>query len=580
MQIAIGNNYYSLKELSWEEKQEIPLSMLSKYGDWTWDFSKEYPQYEKGLLRFKYKTFQLDDVSYADELVESAKDLMLSLEKYPSNPPLRITTLSDYFSQSLKPLIIWMKENYIRNFNELRRIDADNYLQSKMIEIEQSELVGKQKRLVKYAQVFRFMIQEHEKLKYPINFDPFESLTASQFACRTFKRHENRKFKRLSDEDAKALLEKSKQLIKTAPGIKNILNEWQRRYRHLPDNKKNMHLKNEFWKGKFLNDYNELMRKMTETLTACFYIIGLFSGMRIGEILNLTVDCVGFWEFDDGERLYYLKGLSTKTFKIKKQVKWPVNEIAVDAVNVLNGLYSGFRKNTNKLFISRKENSTAMPKCNMGRHLKDFIAKYGVTEDKNFHSHRLRYTYARVMIDLGMNLGELSWQFKHRSLKMTAHYGDPDLHEFIERENLKYSKDIWVEKLEDKGPVVGGGSREFKKLQAEFKGFTSLEEKERFVKKLAARMHVCNSGVALCIYDLQTKKMANCISGGINGGCNPVQCPNSTVPKTLFCKIYEDLLMQNKAQFVAATGRPHHQAVYKDQIGMIEKIMNQWEQDG
>ncbi|HBG48809.1 MAG TPA: hypothetical protein DDW90_04775 [Cyanobacteria bacterium UBA9971] len=131
-------------------------------------------------------------------------------------------------------------------------------------------------------------------------------------------------------------------------------------------------------------------------------IMALHTGMRKGEILNLTWDCVNL------ERRY-LRILNSKSGKPRHI---PINEKLANELNRLS-------RHNNYVFANPE---TGLPYVDLKKAFKSVKDKAEIT---GFRFHDLRHTVATRMVANGTDLGVVMEILGHADIKTTMRYAHP-----------------------------------------------------------------------------------------------------------------------------------------------------------
>ena len=151
-------------------------------------------------------------------------------------------------------------------------------------------------------------------------------------------------------------------------------------------------------------------------------LLQLYTGMRIGEVLALSTDCIDLKDntitiyrtLTQDENFNVIMGEHTKTYKkstgvdkgkrtfpMNNNVKLLVEKILSKKISNINGLL--FWDNQNQTYIVPYE---------INAYLKRINAKYNIVEG-SIHSHRLRHTFITRCVEKGMNFKVLQTLVGH-----------------------------------------------------------------------------------------------------------------------------------------------------------------------
>lgn len=257
-------------------------------------------------------------------------------------------------------------------------------------------------------------------------------------------------------------------------------------------------------------DLSSLAREVTLLRTACFIVIGFFSGIRDSEILSLEVGCLVRDADAYGEPMLWLHGTLYKTVdSIKgRAVRWLVPPVVERAVNVLERLTGSLRErlrdektqlaaqlrgntldstlrlallqrqttlqdHSRRLFLGwSTKTKTIEPLSNrsFNRNLKNFVSRFAIHDENgepwNLHAHQFRRTFARFVAKHALgDLHYLRHHFKHWSLDMTAYYADAamdhDLLTDVAHYRDELQQTLFAQWLEADQRLAGGAAARF-----------------------------------------------------------------------------------------------------------------------
>lgn len=141
-------------------------------------------------------------------------------------------------------------------------------------------------------------------------------------------------------------------------------------------------------------------------------LLQLYTGMRIGEVLALSKDCIDlkhntltvYRTLTQDDSFHVIMGDHTKTYKKtigidKGKRTFPMNE---KVLAIIKNILSFKMDNINgMLFWDYKKDFYITP-CEINSYLKRLNSKYHITAS-SIHSHRLRHTFITRCVENGMN---------------------------------------------------------------------------------------------------------------------------------------------------------------------------------
>lgn len=141
-------------------------------------------------------------------------------------------------------------------------------------------------------------------------------------------------------------------------------------------------------------------------------LLQLYTGMRIGEVLALSKDCIDlkhntltiYRTLTQDDSFHVIMGNHTKTYKKtigidKGKRTFPMNE---KVLAIIKNILSFKMDNINgMLFWDYKKDFYVTP-CEINSYLKRINSKYHITAS-SMHSHRLRHTFITRCVENGMN---------------------------------------------------------------------------------------------------------------------------------------------------------------------------------
>lgn len=265
--------------------------------------------------------------------------------------------------------------------------------------------------------------------------------------------------------------------------------------------------------------------KINSVRDACFYLIGVLTGMRSSEISSINIGA-GRTEERNGFKFHWLTSTEHKTKKgvvdylmpsmghniLRVMERWsqPYRQRLAEQIAAMESKSSKrtptelawlatARSNTKRLFLGNG-NSGIVPISRGGwsEILKTFAIAAGTNWKLAPHQLRRLYAYTYVRHKLGDMLF-LKEQFKHSSIDMSQLYGfnprqDRALYDDILSELLRYKGEVistWLEKDE---PLAGGAGQRIMEMRAQ-----EFPERKALVMETSRRVLMRSNGHAWCL---------------------------------------------------------------------------------
>jgi integrase len=279
-------------------------------------------------------------------------------------------------------------------------------------------------------------------------------------------------------------------------------------------------------------------RELVSLKTACYIVIGMFSGIRDSELLSISADCIVHGRSRDGVEIRWLCGTIYKTGTRAK--RWVVPPIVESAVRVLERISAPLRvslaaeekelsalsKRTaeqtkrlqtvrnqrDKLFLvmdARANNRIAvMSNTTSSINLKKFCGRHGIVNDDGEpwplapHQFRRTFAYNYAKNQMG-DLLYLKEHFGHFSLDMTLLYADEGTDEYEADTDLvtmiadaKHNRHVEIlSHIVDSDRTVANGSAWVGEWRRTIR---TAANKEQLIDELADTLSLSGTGHSWC----------------------------------------------------------------------------------
>mgnify|MGYP000878548544 FL=1 len=285
--------------------------------------------------------------------------------------------------------------------------------------------------------------------------------------------------------------------------------------------------------------------EITAIRDACFYLLGVLTGMRSSELSSIEVE-PGRTEVHNGFTFHWLTSTEHKTKKgevdylmpslghrilrimerwsrpyrqrLSVQIKKMEEKSATLTTKELQWLARA-RSNAKRMFLGNGRggivpvSGTAWVK-NLGK----FARSAGTNWALSPHQTRRLYAYTFVRHKLG-DLLFLKEQFKHSSIDMSQLYGsnprqDRALYDDILSELLRYKGEVITTWLEKDEPLAGGAGHKIMKMRAH-----EFQDRKAMVTEASRRVQMRSNGHAWCLAQDDGCGGSGIYAKGSCGGC-------------------------------------------------------------
>lgn len=273
--------------------------------------------------------------------------------------------------------------------------------------------------------------------------------------------------------------------------------------------------------------YRELKTKLVDVRTASYIVIASLSGCRNHELANLRASCY-YSTDEDGERFWWIKSKSTKTFA--GDTEWMVPEAVVTALRIMERWAApyqhlldqeiddyGSEDKTDIRIAEAQAHRGALfvgldlKKGNLVRtlglqalnnDLKTFATACGADWDLSSHQFRRKFANYAARSQFG-DLRYLREHFKHWSMDMTLGYALNESQEMglylevqDELDDLKVDVvSTWLDQAE---PLAGGYGQSLVDWRSKNENITLFKSREAMVRSIALSTPIRSNGHAWC----------------------------------------------------------------------------------
>lgn len=329
--------------------------------------------------------------------------------------------------RQLKTIISWMTSNGIFRFSALSEKEASRFLR------QRAKIVGERRgvpykgltknSLHSYYAVLQNLWLHRSGYVAPLGFDPSTSCAIGEILQQA---RDRTTWRPLELDAALTIIRSASAYIEVAPSLLSVSQEiWMERAKWvgLSTGAKNkasarffarLAAKNDDFlylsskiAGSNLKPAEIFWEAVRAFWGASILVFLFFTGMRIGELLALDVDCLERRTHSDGVKYWYVNGIAAKANGMRR--KWVVPDVLVEAINYLVALCGPLRQrfDLRALFVVQKGGGGSLAGRSKPLRMKAqaenrlaryFIANYSgeevAADARSFHAHRARKTFA------------------------------------------------------------------------------------------------------------------------------------------------------------------------------------------
>lgn len=457
----------NLNKIFYESQKfdNIKINSKSFFEDDIWDFkNEEYVQKDKKskyAINFNIDVdgYELNNPKYY-EIKIAYKAIIYYLIK-----DLSFLTVSGY-NHDFKHIFKYMAKQKIYSFsnmNEYKFLALRN-------ELFQDFGVGAI-QAHKTFQLIKHIVEKRKMIPFCFEDKLFSDVSTANLS--KYKRDYSKQTEIIPDKVLKDIIMKCDNTLESSKDIIKLKKEYSNLFLTYEYNGSNGEFgRNKMIRKKFLKNNKdikstvEFKNSIDEIMVACFTLISLYTGMRIGEVLSIPFDCIKKTNTLNGNTKYdifYIKGTTYKYADNKYGVQetndirseWLANGEVDNAVSILHDLfeYEYKTKGIDKLFFSEiklDEFNSYLPQNIIQEKMRNYLSDL-----IDINHHQFRRTFARLVARSAFcDVDILQEHFKHKTKEMTEYYmkGDVDNEfiKFVENDKDDIKKSILWNSLLDK----------------------------------------------------------------------------------------------------------------------------------
>lgn len=296
--------------------------------------------------------------------------------------------------------------------------------------------------------------------------------------------------------------------------------------------------------------------KVTDIRNACFYLMGVLTGMRSSELSSIEIGA-GRTEVKNGITFHWVASVEHKTKKgsvdylmpsmgcniLRIMERWsqPFRERLTEQIATMENKtgkrtekelqwLATARSNNKKLFLGNG-NSGIVPVSDnaWGLIFKKFSHEAGTDWKLAPHQMRRLYAYTFVRHRLG-DLQFLKEQYNHSSFNMSQLYAanpqqDAGLYDDILTELMIYKAEVVARWLEKDEPLAGGAGIKIKEMRAH-----DFEGRKELLTETSLRINIRSTGHSWCLAQDEGCGGSGIYAKGNCGGCGDALIDSKFIP--------------------------------------------------
>jgi len=498
----------------------IKVSKKSNFYDDVWELDVSNIYYkDKRILDWNKPTNSNFDLKKYPNIFETIKKVVFFLQTTLETRKKRKALSQKDCYIYLRCLADWMIQNEIYFFKDFKQEHLLKYID--WLKNEKINSKNTNKNIRGYIYAIRDLLIFREYLEDPIEQNIFDGIDFLSLV--TIKKSQETKTKSIPNEVLEKICNKILPILdffnENSLEIDNLTNQLL----IVRDNVINS-------KGKVINKKEEFKNEyVIRILNAiCYFTIGLYTGMRVSEMLSLKKEC---YEIDDNNVII----INSTLFKINdindgRPEKWGCglnneNNYALKAIKILAKITPKEYKSL--FFTYPNKNLKIIEENKVNIYLNELMEFCEVEWD--ISTHQLRKTFAKLIgITDKTCLVALKEHFKHASLAMTDYYVGTS-YELIGMINEEKQVEITegLSSILSSDKLAGKLGEKISKINLKFRG--NVEERNNYIEEIInnSDLVVVPHEYGFCIYQ---PEQAKCKGENKNIGLNTcTKCNNFAV---------------------------------------------------
>lgn len=498
----------------------VKISKKSNFYDDVWELDlPDLYHYKSRVLDWSKPTTLGYDLKQYPNLLETIKKVVFFLQTTLETRKKRKALSQKDCYMYLRCLADWMIQNKIYFFKDFKQTHLYQYINWLKNERINSKNVNKNIRGYIYA--IRDLIIFNEYLEDKIEQDIFNGIDFLSLV--KINKEQETKTKSIPNEVLEKICNKILPILdyfyENNLGIDNLKNQ-------------SLIVKEDVKRanGKVINKKEEFKNEYVIRIinSICYFTIGLYTGMRVSEMLSLKKEC---YEVDDNNVIV----LNSTLFKINninegRPEKWGCglnneNNLALKAIKILAKITP--KDYENLFFTYPNKKLKIMQSHQINKFLNELMDFCEV--DWDVSTHQLRKTFAKLIgITDKTCLVALKEHFKHASLAMTDYYVGTS-YELIGMINEEKQLEITegLDSILSSNKLAGKLGEKISKINMKFRG--NVEARNNYIEEIIhnSDLVVVPHEYGFCIYQ---PEQAKCKGENKNIGLNTcTKCNNFAV---------------------------------------------------